>query len=74
MQELRDITTKVWPSVRAMAADIEEDYETVRKWLLRKRIPDRVWPTIIRKSARCVQPVTAEMLLRLNQPKRKRAS
>lgn len=74
MQAIRDITTKVWPSARAMAVDIGEDYDTVRKWFLRQRIPERVWPAIIRKSARSERPLTAEILLSLNKPRRKRAS
>lgn len=74
MQEIRDITTKVWPSVRAMAADIGEDYDTVRKWFQRERVPERVWPAIIRKSAASERPVTADLLLKLNRPRKKRAA
>ncbi len=66
MQALRDITSKIWPSTRAFAADIEEEYDTVRKWLLRGRIPERVWPKIIRRSARTANPITADKLLALN--------
>lgn len=74
MQAIRDITTKVWPSVRAMAVDIGEDYETVRKWFQRERIPERVWPAIITKSATAKLPLTADKLLRLNRPRKKRSS
>lgn len=74
MQELRDITTKVWPSARAMAADIDEDYETVRKWFQRRRIPERAWPKIIRKSAHTERPVTSDLLLSLNKQRKKRAA
>lgn len=74
MQEIRDITTKVWPSTRAMASDIGEDYETVRKWFQRGRIPSHVWPTIIKKSANSASPITANALLKLNRPRKKRAA
>lgn len=74
MQQIRDIPQKVWPSMKAMAADIGEDYGTVRKWFLRQRIPERVWPSIIKKSASSDRPVTADMLLRINRPRKKRRS
>jgi len=72
MQQIRDISTHVWPSTRSLAADIGEDYDTVRKWLLRGRIPERVWPAIIRRSANFAEPVTADKLMRLNLPRKKR--
>lgn len=72
MQEIRDITTQVWPSVKAMAGDIGESYETARKWLQRGRIPERVWPILIRKSAHTAKPLTADTLMKLNQPRKKR--
>lgn len=72
MQAIRDITSAVWPSVRAMAADIGEDYETARKWLQRGRIPERVWPALIRRSAHTDRPITADQLLKLNRPRKKR--
>lgn len=56
-----------------MAQDIGEDYGTVRKWFQRRRIPERAWPAIIRKSAETDHPVTAEDLLALNQPRKKRS-
>lgn len=72
MQGIRDITLRVWPTVRAMAADIGEDYETARKWLLRGRLPERVWPALIQKSAHTPHPLTADMLMRANLPRKKR--
>jgi hypothetical protein len=57
-----------------MAADLCEDYETVRKWFQRERIPERVWPKIIRKSSTSEWPVTADLLLKLNGPRKKRDS
>lgn len=73
MQAVRDITSKVWPNVRALAQDLGEDYDTARKWIQRERIPERVWPVIIRKSAAMGRPVTAEQLLTINSPRKKRA-
>jgi len=74
MQALGDIFTKVWPSARAMAADLGEAYGTVRKWRLRGRIPERVWPVLIRRTSRSGQPITAEQLLALNRARKKRAA
>lgn len=60
--------------MQAMASDLGEDYNTVRKWFQRGRVPERVWPSIIGKSARSERPVSAETLLKLNGPRKKRAS
>ena len=75
MQAIRDITGEnaPWPNARALADEIGEDYGTVRKWLQRERIPERVWPAIIRKSARTAHPITADLLLAMNKERRKRA-
>jgi len=59
--------------MKALADDIEEDYGRVRKWFQRGSIPKRVWPDLIRKSADFDNPLTAEILLRLDQPRSKRA-
>lgn len=72
MQAIRDITKEIWPNARALSKDIGEDYETVRKWFQRKRIPQDAWPAIIRKSADLGKPLTAEQLLTLNKPRKKR--
>jgi hypothetical protein len=72
MQEIRDITTEIWPSARAMADAIGVDYETARKWFQRGRIPDRHWPALIEKSATSERPLTAEQLLNFNRPRKKR--
>lgn len=58
--------------MRSLADDLGEDYDRVRKWFHRGSIPKRVWPDLILKSARFDEPLTAEILLRLDQPRRKR--
>lgn len=65
MQELRDIFT-IWPSLKAMADDLDEKYDTVKRWRNRARIPDRAWPKIIEKAARREHLITAAELLELN--------
>jgi hypothetical protein len=52
-----------------MAEAIGEDYETVRKWFHRERIPERAWPRLINKSG---GSLNADILLKLNKPSKKR--
>jgi len=66
MQELRDIFG-IWPSLKEMADDLNEKYDTVKRWRNRSRIPDTAWPKIIEKAARRERLVTAAELLELNQ-------
>jgi len=51
-----------------MAEALDEDYETVRKWRLRKRIPERAWPTLIEKAALREKLLTASQIMKLNGP------
>jgi hypothetical protein len=69
MQALGDIF-RIWPSLNAMADDLGEKYDTVKRWRHRGRIPDRAWPQLIEKAARREQLVTAAQLLALNPPSR----
>lgn len=70
MQELRDIFN-IWPSIKDMADDLNEKYDTVKRWKNRKRIPSDVWPRIIEKAARKEHLVTAAQLLELNNVPRR---
>ena len=73
MQELRDIFA-IWPSIKEMADDLNEKYDTVKRWRNRRRIPSDAWPQIIEKAARREHLVTAAQLLELNNaPRRSRA-
>lgn len=72
MQALRDIFTVVWPDARIMATEIGEEYETVRRWRSRGRIPERAWPKIIEKAARREHFITAGKLLELNREPKQR--
>lgn len=72
MQALRDIFTAVWPNARVMAIDIGEEYDTVRRWRSRGRIPERAWPKIIEKAARREHFITAGQLLELNREPKQR--
>ncbi len=67
MRTLQDIF-EIWPSTSAMAKDLNEKYDTVKRWGLRGRIPVTVWPKLIEKAARKEHLVTAAELLRLNKP------
>jgi hypothetical protein len=61
-----------------MADEINEPYDTVRRWRSRGRIPERAWAIIIEKAARREQFITAGQLLALNRalesPSRKRTA
>jgi hypothetical protein len=70
MQELRDIF-EIWPSIKDMAADLNEKYDTVKRWRNRSRIPSDVWPRIIEKAARKERLVTAAQLLKFNNVPRR---
>lgn len=67
MQALQDIFA-IWPSIQAMANDLDEKYDTVKRWRIRERIPATVWPKLIEKAARREHLVTATQLLELNKP------
>lgn len=73
MQELLDIF-EIWPSIKEMAADLNEKYDTVKRWRNRRRIPSDAWPQIIEKAARREQLVTANQLLAFNNAPRRRRS
>lgn len=71
MQGLQDIFGR-WPSISALAEDINENYDTVLRWRIRGRIPEDAWPKLIERSAANNDPVTAEDLLAFNAPIKKR--
>jgi hypothetical protein len=55
-----------------MATEIDEEYDTVRRWRSRMRIPERAWPKIIEKAARREVFITAGKLLELNREPKQR--
>jgi hypothetical protein len=61
-----------------MANEINEPYDTVRRWRSRGRIPERAWSVIIEKAARREKFITAAQLLSMNRalesPSRKRSA
>lgn len=71
MQGIQDIF-QIWPSVRDMATEIEQEYDTVLRWRLRGRIPEDSWDIVIQRAARHGKLVTAAQLLALNRPIKQR--
>jgi hypothetical protein len=71
MQAIHDIFA-LWPSISAMANDLNENSDTVLRWKYRGRIPEPAWPKVIERSAALGQPVTAEFLLAVNTPMKQR--
>lgn len=57
---------KRWPSAQALATDIGEPYLTVRQWIVRDRIPSRVWPKVVAAADARGFDVTLELLADLN--------
>jgi hypothetical protein len=62
MQAQLDIFN-IWTSIKDMADDLNEKYDTVKHWRARRRIPSKKWPKVIEKAARRGQLVTATQLL-----------
>ena len=73
MQEIRDIF-RLWDSLTAMAKDLGEKPDTVRKWRARGRIPEAAWGIIIEKAAKREVLITAAQLLALNGPIKRRGT
>lgn len=68
MEHIRDVFN-LWPKYAAMAKDIEQEPDTVRKWWM-KRIPHQHWPVVIAAAHRHDVTLTAEDLMRLNPPRK----
>lgn len=70
MQEIQDIF-RLWNSPTEMARDIGQKPDTVRKWW-GERIPNEHWPAVIHAAARKDVTLTADEILRLNPPRKRR--
>lgn len=65
MQDVQDIF-RLWPSVSELASQIGEKPDTVLRWKLRGRIPERVWPKVIMAAGLMDKPLTVGQLLAAN--------
>lgn len=70
MEHIEDVF-KLWPKYAAMAKDIDQEPDTVRKWWM-KRIPPQHWPAVIAAAQRRDVMLTAADLMRLNPPRKMR--
>jgi hypothetical protein len=70
MQAIHDIF-RIWPTYSAMAKDIGQAPDTVRKWWL-KRIPAEHWMATIEAANKLTVTLTPEDLMRLNPPRKVR--
>ena len=43
---------RLWPSLGAMASDLQVEYDTVRKWKDRNNIPAWMWFEVLRAAKR----------------------
>jgi hypothetical protein len=71
MQSIQDIFG-IWPSVEAMANAINEKPDTVLRWTYRGRIPEDAWSAVIEAASLKRRKVTAQQLLELNAPIKRR--
>lgn len=61
-QDFREVIS-LWPSVQALADEIDEKTFTVEKWRTRNRIPSWAWKRILTKAQKRRLPVTADLLV-----------
>ena len=65
MQAFDDIF-EIWPSLSAMAADLDQLEDTVYRWRRRGRVPEDIWSRLIEKAALRGKLVAPSDLMRLN--------
>lgn len=53
---------ELWPSAKSLAEDLDEKYETVRKWRFRNNIPSDRWISLIEAGKKRRIRVTLESL------------
>lgn len=73
MQALQDIFA-LWPSIREMADALNEKSDTVLRWRIRGRIPEDAWPKLIEEATSRHIQITANDLLTLNRPMKRRGN
>ena len=61
MQTIVDIF-RIWPTTAAMASEVHQKYDTVRKWKKFGRIPATSWEAVIEAAAARGKRVTPEEL------------
>lgn len=71
MQSIHDIFA-IWPSIEDMAKAINEKPDTVLRWTYRERIPEDAWSAVIEAASLKRRKVTAQLLLDLNAPIKRR--
>jgi hypothetical protein len=54
-----------WPSMGEMAADMQQQYDTIRKWRDRDSIPSAMWFDLLRAAKRRKIVLSAEDLILL---------
>lgn len=73
MQDLKELFG-LWPSIRSMADAIGEKPNTVSRWHQRMRIPESAWQKVIAGAAFSGHLISANDLMRLNRPTKKRGA
>jgi hypothetical protein len=58
----------------ALASDIGQKYETVKKWRQRSRIPDEHWPALILAARAKGKELSADDLLAMHERARRSAA
>lgn len=71
MQAIHDIF-QIWPSIKQMAADLDQVPDTVYRWRKKGVIPPHVWPELIERAAKREVLLTATQLMNLSAPTKRR--
>lgn len=58
----------IWPSLVKMAEETGHEYDRVRKWRKRGRIPEHAWDDVISAAARRETLITVQQLRNANEP------
>lgn len=55
----------LWPSIKDLAADVDEPYARVLKWRIRNNVPGGAWRKLLAAAKRRGYRVTAEHLVEI---------
>lgn len=64
MQTFTDVFD-LWKTLRAMSAELDLDYERIRKWRTRNSIPAEYWALLLRSRTASAAKLKADHLVRM---------
>lgn len=69
MQAIEDIF-QIWPTTADLAREVNQNYDTVRKWKEHGRIPATAWRAVIIAAAKRERIISVDDLMRTVVPRR----